>query len=96
MHPKDYIAEVQSADSQNGEQDQLSRTEIAQEYVLMGLRCTDGISLRHLAQICDNQINPDVLAAHVRDGYLARNGDRITPTSKGFALLDTLTLSLLS
>lgn len=94
LRPADYIEAVERTGSGLSLKETLARDAAAEEYVMMGLRITEGLSLSRLARLQDEpfSIDPDLLDA----GFLARDGDQLRATEKGRPVLDALTRALLT
>ena len=91
--PGDYIGAVRDAGTGIAARERLSAEAAAEEYVLMGLRVAEGISLSRLAEMRGEAVAVD--AALVAEGLLAVEGDRLRATPKGRPLLDALTRAVL-
>jgi oxygen-independent coproporphyrinogen-3 oxidase len=91
--PADYIAAVGADQTAIVSRETLSPAQAAEEYVLMGLRIEEGLSLSRLAQIKGGpiQIDPHL----IEDGYLQVQGERLRATDRGRPVLDALTRALL-
>ena len=74
----------------------LSAEEAADEYLLMGLRLSEGIDLERLAAIDGRTLDEARIASLVQDGLVARNGTRLAATPKGRLVLDRLIVELAS
>ena len=72
----------------------LSAEQAADEYLLMGLRLSEGIDLERLAAIDGRVLAEDRVGALARDGLIARNGKRLAATPKGRLVLDRLVVEL--
>ncbi|ODA67885.1 Oxygen-independent coproporphyrinogen-III oxidase 1 [Methyloligella halotolerans] len=68
----------------------LSDEERAEEYLLMGLRLSEGIDLDRLSGLDGRQLDRTRLAPLIAEGLLALDDTRLTATSKGRMLLDRL------
>ncbi|GGX75499.1 coproporphyrinogen III oxidase [Litorimonas cladophorae] len=73
----------------------LSASDWASEYLLMGLRIDEGISLRRYHEILGEDLNEIELNALVEDGLLTRADDNLKATSHGRLLLNAVTERLL-
>lgn len=73
----------------------LSPSEWASEYLLMGLRIEDGISLSRYREISGQDLNQTELNALIGDGLLNREGDQLRATTQGRVLLNAVTERLL-
>jgi coproporphyrinogen III oxidase-like Fe-S oxidoreductase len=72
----------------------LSPEEAAEEYLLMGLRLSEGIDLNRLAAIDRRGLDQDRVSALARQGLLIRDGNRLAATPKGRLVLNRLILEL--
>jgi len=95
LKPNDYIARVLKYGNGILEQEALSAEAWAEEYVLMGMRLKQGISLSRYTQISGHALAPEKIQQYVTAGLLVKQGDRLSPTSKGRLVLDTLCHELL-
>lgn len=93
LRPLDYIAAVGAGGTAITDRDRLSAEAVAEEYVLMGLRIDDGLSLSRLADIQGRALVID--PALIDDGLLSLRGDRLRATARGRMVLDGLTRALL-
>jgi len=96
LKPKDYIARVAECGHGISEQETLSSEGWAEEYVLMGLRISEGISLSRYQQISGHNLAPDKIKHYVEAGLLVLRDDRLSATHKGRMVLDTLCRELLA
>jgi len=93
LRPADYIAAVQSHGTAITMRETLGPEEAAQEYVMMGLRIDDGLSLSRLTALRGEALSID--PALIEDGLLRVEGDRLAATDQGRMVLDALTRALL-
>jgi oxygen-independent coproporphyrinogen-3 oxidase len=70
-----------------------SAEEVAEEYLLMGLRLAEGIDLARLAEL-GGAIDEKRIAALEADGLVTRDGNRLAATPRGRLLLNRLILEL--
>ena len=93
LKPADYIAAVSRSGHGMTHQDVLSSEDAAVEYVMMGLRISEGLSISELSRIRGSitPIDPDLLEA----GFLKVDGDKLMATDAGRPVLDALTRQLL-
>lgn len=93
LRPTAYIEQVEKTGSGLTEQERLSSDEAAEEYVMMGLRIEEGLSLSRIEELrgAKLSIDPDLVEA----GWLEIDGDRLRATRKGRMVLDALTRTLL-
>ena len=95
MRPKDYQEKVAASGLGVAEKEALSRTAWAEEYLLMGLRIEEGVSLARYEEIAGAGLPHDVIEELVGDGLLRCEGDRIMATARGRLLLNAVTEKLL-
>jgi putative oxygen-independent coproporphyrinogen III oxidase len=72
----------------------LSAAETADEYLLMGLRLSEGIDLTRLAALAGRALGEERLSALERDGLINRKGARLAATPKGRLVLDRIIVEL--
>lgn len=73
----------------------LSPEEASDEYLLMGLRISSGISLTRYASL-GGTLNQNALSALLKEGYLIQKHDRLYSSPKGRPVLNSLTHALLT
>lgn len=77
------------------EQDELlTPHELADEYLLMGLRLAEGIDLKRLEAIDGRVLDAPRLRELEAQGFVRRSGDRLKATDRGRLVLDRLILEL--
>ncbi len=72
----------------------LSAEEAAEEYLLMGLRLSEGIDLKRLAALGGRGIGEERIRSLAEDGLVTRKGERLAATPKGRLVLNRLILEL--
>ena len=72
----------------------LSAADCAEEYLLMGLRLSEGIDLARLAAIGGSALDEARIGALENEGLLARRNARLAATPKGRLVLNRLILEL--
>jgi putative oxygen-independent coproporphyrinogen III oxidase len=92
--PEGWLAEVEASGHGLASDDVLSPEEAAEEYLLMGLRLSEGIDLNRLAAIDRRGLDQDRVSALARQGLLIRDGNRLAATPKGRLVLNRLILEL--
>jgi oxygen-independent coproporphyrinogen-3 oxidase len=92
--PEGWLAAVEIRGHGLVSDDVLSADEVAEEYLLMGLRLSEGIDLNRLAAIYGRGLDETCIGALASDGLLRREGDRLAATSKGRLVLNRLILEL--
>ena len=95
MRPQDYQDKVQETGLGISEKEALSRTEWGEEYLLMGLRIEDGISLARFEEIAGGKLSSEIIQEFVENNLLTQVGDKIKATSQGRLLLNSITKKLL-
>lgn len=96
MRPEIYQAKVVNTGTGIDELETLSATDWADEYVLMGLRIAEGISLERFHEISGNRLPEERLAPLMKDGYVAIENSRLSATDKGRLVLNHITDMLLA
>ena len=95
MRPDDYRTRVQETGSGIENTETLSAENWADEYILMGLRVADGVSLKRFKQISDYELPPTRLQPFIEGGYLIQNNDQLLATHNGRLVLNHITEKLL-
>jgi putative oxygen-independent coproporphyrinogen III oxidase len=76
------------------EEESLSREMQGDEFLLMGLRLKEGISLPRFKQITGREIDPERVDFLLREKLIAREGERLRVTAEGFPVLDAVVADL--
>ncbi len=92
--PEDWRASVEACGHGLASDDALSAEEAAEEYLLMGMRLSEGIDLARFGAISGRVLDEARIASLEQDGLVARNGRRLTATPKGRLVLDRLIVEL--
>jgi oxygen-independent coproporphyrinogen-3 oxidase len=92
--PEDWLAQVEASGQGLASDEALSADEAADEYILMGLRLSEGIDVARLAAMRGRALDEARVAALARDGLVAKNGTRLAATRKGRLVLDRLIVEL--
>jgi putative oxygen-independent coproporphyrinogen III oxidase len=92
--PEAWLAEIEAHSHGFASDEALSAAESADEYLLMGLRLSEGIDLARLAAIDGRTIDETRLSALTQAGLIARHGARLAATPKGRLVLNRLILEL--
>jgi putative oxygen-independent coproporphyrinogen III oxidase len=92
--PEGWLAEVEARGHGLASDDVLSAEEAVEEYLLMGLRLSEGIDLNRLAAIDRRGLDQDRVSALASQGLLIRDGNRLAATAKGRLVLNRLILEL--
>lgn len=90
LKPENYIALVHSSGHGITDQETLSQQAWAEEYLLMGMRITEGISLSRYKQISGRDLAPEKIKQFAEAGLLRKGEDQLSATPKGRMVLDTL------
>jgi oxygen-independent coproporphyrinogen-3 oxidase len=92
--PEGWLAEVEARGRGVETDDALTTEQAAEEYLLMGLRLSEGIDLARLAAIGGSVLDMERMEALEVAGLLARNETRLAVTPKGRLVLNRLILEL--
>jgi putative oxygen-independent coproporphyrinogen III oxidase len=92
--PEFWLAEVEARGHGLIGDETLSAEELADEYLLMGLRLSEGIDLARLASIGGRALDSEKVRALASEGLVERNGERLAATHKGRLVLNSLILEL--
>ena len=93
--PEDWLERVEAAGHGLIVDDPLTRAQEGDEFLLMGLRLTDGIDPARYRALAGRPLDPARVAALVRDGFVDQDNDgtlRVTRT--GFPVLDAVVAQL--
>ena len=93
--PADYIARVKENGTGAAQHEVLSSAAWGDEYVMMGLRISGGISLSRYAQITGASLPDDIITQMIQHGLLAKDHDRLWATQTGRSVLNTVSAKLL-
>jgi oxygen-independent coproporphyrinogen-3 oxidase len=92
--PEGWLAAVQ-AHGHGLEQDEaLTPAQAADEYLLMGLRLAEGISLARYEAIASRALNPSSIGPLENEGLVTCDGERLAATDKGRLVLERVILEL--
>jgi putative oxygen-independent coproporphyrinogen III oxidase len=92
--PEGWLAQVEASGRGFAGVESLSAAEAADEYLLMGLRLSEGIDLARLAAINGAVLDEARIAMLEREGLLARHDTRLAATPAGRLVLNRLILEL--
>ena len=95
LAPADWLRRVESAGHGELPRQVLSREEQATEYLLMGLRLSEGISLARYARLAGSEIKYNKINELASMGLLVADGDALQATARGRSLLNALIRELL-
>lgn len=95
MRPKDYQDKIAASGLGLAEKEALSATTWAEEYLLMGLRIDEGISMARFREIAGVGLPREVIKDLINDDLITQIGGRLKTTSLGRLLLNAVTEKLL-
>lgn len=94
-NPEAWLRQVQAAGHGWNVGDRLTREEMADECLLMGLRLAEGLDLDRFAAISGRRLDPARIAFLEAQGFVTRAApDRLVATRAGFLLLDAVVADL--
>ena len=94
-HPEMWLTIVEGEGHGLISDDPLTREEQGDEFLLMGLRLTEGIDPRRFTELSGRNIDPHRIEELVEQGMVARTRDgRLHVTSEGFPVLDMVVADL--
>ena len=96
LKPSAYITDGASFNAARSYQDHMSREDWAAEYLLMGMRVSEGISLQRFQELSGKELDKEIMIPLVDQGLLTRTGDRLKASEQGRLVLDTICHQLLS
>ena len=90
-HPEMWLTQVETEGHGLVENTPLSREEQGDEFLLMGLRLSEGVDPARYARISGHEIDPERVKSLVEDGFVEVNAQgRLRVTPMGAPLLDTV------
>ena len=92
--PEAWLTQVEASGRGFDSVETLSAADSADEYLLMGLRLSEGIDLARLAAIGGSSLDDARIRALEAEGLLARRDTRLAATPKGRLVLNRLILEL--
>lgn len=92
--PQLWLSAVESGASGESGRDHLSAAERAEEFLVMGLRTSEGICLDEMAEATQHQVLPNSLKEMSNMGFLTHSGGRVQATRTGRLLLNSLLAQL--
>ena len=95
MRPQEYQDKVTATGLGIAEKEALSRTAWAEEYLLMGLRIEEGISLARFEGIAGHGFLTSTITQLSEDGFIIQEADKLKVTRPGRLLLNVVTEKLL-
>lgn len=94
--PEKWLALSQAAPLSATQETVIEPVDQGAEYLLMGLRLSEGISLARYSALAGRSLTPGVLADLCAQDLMALKGDRLRATARGRHVLNTLIAALLS
>jgi putative oxygen-independent coproporphyrinogen III oxidase len=93
--PEDWLERVESAGHGIIVDEMLSRAQMSDEFLLMGLRLTDGIDPGRYRALCGRPLDDARVAALAHDGFVDQDRDgMVRVTRAGFPVLDAVIAQL--
>ena len=92
--PEGWLTQVERCGHGLASDEALSAEEVAEEYLLMGLRLSEGIDLNRLAAIYGRGLDEARIGALASNGLLKLAGNQIAATPKGRLVLNRMILEL--
>jgi oxygen-independent coproporphyrinogen-3 oxidase len=92
--PAAWLHRVEAGEPGAVVDDVLTKEEIGDEFLLMGLRLAEGIDLERYSQVSNRSIDPERLAELVGHGLVERVGRRLRVTPAGFPILNAVVADL--
>jgi oxygen-independent coproporphyrinogen-3 oxidase len=90
-HPEMWLTQVETEGHGLVESTLLSREEQGDEFLLMGLRLSEGVDLKRYEKLSGREIDRDRVKSLINDGFVERDPrGRIRVTPMGAPLLDTV------
>ena len=95
LKPGEYARAVTEKGTGIGSLEALTGMDWATEYLLMGLRIEDGISLNRYTQLSGRKLNASEMSHLIQGGLLLQQGDTLKATTDGRLVLNAITERLL-
>jgi putative oxygen-independent coproporphyrinogen III oxidase len=93
--PEVWLAQVETRGDGLVTDDVLIREEIADEFLLMGLRLAEGIDIARFAALAGRPLDPERMAALCENGLIETTaGGRLRVSASGFPVLDAVVADL--
>ena len=93
--PEVWLAQVETRGEGLVTDDVLIREEIADEFLLMGLRLAEGIDIARFAALAGRPLDPERIAALCENGLIETTvGGRLRVSASGFPVLDAVVADL--
>lgn len=88
--PEKWLMRVENKGHGFIEQEKLNSSEIADEFLLMGLRLKEGVSMARYNAFAPYPLNLENLEGLQKQGMIWMDGDRLGVTAEGFPVLDAV------
>jgi putative oxygen-independent coproporphyrinogen III oxidase len=88
--PGDWLKRVETGGAGEAPRDLVPGHERALEYLMMGLRLTEGIDLLRYQALAGQDININKISSLAADGVLIRSADNVRATAKGRMVLNAV------
>jgi len=95
LRPDDHQKRIAAHGTAIDSQATLTPQAWGEEYILMGLRIDEGVSLSRFTQITGQNLSQDTITMLIKDGLLRQEDDRLMATSQGRLILNSVTDILL-
>jgi oxygen-independent coproporphyrinogen-3 oxidase len=93
--PEVWLTRVESKGDGLVTDDVLLREEMADEFLLMGLRLAEGVDPSRYEQLAGRPLDPERIATLIADGFVETTVDgRLRATRPGFPVLDAIVADL--
>jgi oxygen-independent coproporphyrinogen-3 oxidase len=94
-HPERWLARVERDGNGLIVNEQVARGEQADEYLLMGLRLTEGVDIERFEKIAGYRLDPERISDLESHGLISRPAPgRLSVTTAGFPVLDAVVADL--
>ncbi|ARE40609.1 Radical SAM family protein [Rhodovulum sp. P5] len=95
LSPEEWLTRVETGENGELPRQALSREDQAAEYLLMGLRLVEGISISRLENLAGKPLNHNIINDLVESGLIGTAHGRLYATKTGRALLNGVIAALL-
>lgn len=96
LKPHDYIEQGASFTSPLTSREKMDPAARAEEYVLMGMRVFEGISLERFSALAGFKLSTNTVNLLCAEGLLVQDGDRVRASEQGRLVLDAVSHALLT
>lgn len=96
-HPETWLTQVEERGHGTIEEELIDPKDQAHEFLLMGLRLTEGVDVTRYEMLCGTMLDANRISDLCDDGFLARDGNhRINVTPKGAPVLNRVIAELVA